>query len=422
MKKKFKVKRSRLGESPEATKLKIFVFISSFLIINFSLLTPSHSKVYIDITSPAFRKLPISISYTGPEEAKEIAGIVENDLDFTGIFYPIDPDILGAEIKVKINVEVSEKIKADAIVFDLVENKEVLIKRYTAPKKILRALAHSISNDIFKVVTGKKGIFRTKLAHTVSSSNKKWLYLTDWDGYNPVRIVSKGLSVSHSWSHDGWYMIYSSERGKRWGIYLLNLRNYRETLLFSSKGLNLVGGVSPDNRIAFSSSKDGSPEIYVMNINGSSSKKITKSFGIDVSPVFSPDGSQIAFVSDRGGSPQIYIMDSAGRKLRRLTFQGSYNTSPVWSPDGKWIAYVGRKNGKNQIFVIKSDSTNLRQLTDKGNNENPTFSPDGMFIAFDSDRDGSKGIYLMSINSERQKRITPKGMKAMNPKWSPILK
>ncbi len=406
----------------KSLKLRILISVFVFLTINFSLLTPSHSKVYIDITSPALRKLPISISYTGPGEAKEIAEIVKNDLDFTGIFYLIDPDILGAEIKVKINVGVSEEIKADVVVFDLIRNKELLSKRYTASKKILRKLAHSISNGIFKEVTGREGIFRTKLAYIVSSSDKKWLYIMDWDGYNSLRVVTKGLSLSHSWSPDGHYIIYSSERKRRWGIYLLDLRNYRETVLFSAKGLNLVGRVSPDNRIAFSSSKDGSPEIYVMNINGSGSKKLTKSFGIDVSPVFSPDGSQIAFVSDRGGSPQIYIMDSTGRRLRRLTFEGSYNTSPAWSPDDKWIAFVGRKNGKNQIFMIKFDGTDLRQLTDNGNNENPTFSPEGMFIAFDSDRDGSKGIYLMRINGEGQKRITPKNIKAMNPKWSPYIK
>ncbi len=401
---------------------KFFIFVFSFLIVNFSLLTPSHSKVYIDITSPAFRKLPLSISYYGPEETKEIAEIVENDLDFTGIFYPIDPDLPGAEINVRINAGISEKIKADVLVFDLIANRAILMKSYAAPKKILRALAHSISNDIFRVVTGKKGMFRTKISYVRSSSSKKWLYLADWDGYSPVRIVSKGLSLSHSWSSDGLRIIYSSERKKQWSIYSLSLKNYKETALFLSRGLNLVGGVSPDNRIAFSSSKDGSPEIYVMNMKGRGIRKLTKSLGIDVSPVFSPDGSRIAFVSDRGGSPQIYIMDSYGRRTRRLTFHGSYNTSPAWSPDGKWIAYVGRKYGKNHIFMIKSDSTELRQLTEGGNNENPTFSPDGIFIAFDSDREGSKGIYLMNINDGGQRRITPKGVKAMYPRWSPHFK
>jgi TolB protein len=422
MRKKLKVKSYKLQ-----VKEKIFlgfIFFSLFT-FHFSLLTFADAKVYIDITDPALRKLPISISYTGHEEAKEVAEIVKDDMDFTGIFYLIDPDILGAEITVKIDVAVSEAIKvirADVLVSDLIKNEEILNKRYTASRDILRTLSHSISNDIFKVITGRDGVFRTKIAYIVNSSDKKWLYIMDWDGYNAVRVVTKGLTFSQSWSHDGQYLVYSSERDKNWGIYLLDIRKYRETMLFSAKGLNLVGGISPEGRIAFSSSKDGSPELYVMSLDGSDLKKLTRSFGIDVSPVFSPDGSQIAFVSDRGGSPQIYIMDSDGTRLRRLTFEGSYNTSPVWSPDGKWIAFVGRKDSNNQIFMIKLAGSDLRQLTYNGNNENPTFSPDGMFLAFDSDRDGDKGIYLMSINGERQKRITPKDIRAMNPEWSPYFK
>ncbi|GBE38297.1 MAG TPA: hypothetical protein ENG75_02465 [Nitrospirae bacterium] len=413
MKKEFKIK---------SLNLKVVMFFCALFTFHFSLFTASDAKVYIDITSPALRKLPISINYTGPAEAGQIAGIAEDDLNFTGIFYFIDPDIAGAEIRVRINVEVLEEIKADVEVFDLIANRTVLNKRYRADRKYLRALAHGIANDVFEVVTGRKGVFRTKLAYIVNSGNKKWLYLTDWDGYNPVRIVSKGLSASHSWSPDARYFIYSSERNRKWNIYSLDLKSYREKVLFSSKGLNLVGGISPDNRVAFSSSRDGSLEIYVMNINGTGIKKLTRSYGIDVSPVFSPDGSRIAFVSDRGGSPQIYVMNSNGRGVKRVTFEGPYNTSPAWSPDGKWIAYVGRKNGKNQVFMIKSDSTDLRQLTSTGNNENPSFSPDGMFISFDSDRGGNKNIYLMSINGERERRITPRKIKAMNPRWSPYLK
>jgi TolB protein len=398
------------------------VLIITLFTVHCLLFTVSHAKVYIDITEPAFRKLPVSISHSGSVKAKEIAGIVEDDLDFSGIFYPISPDILGAEIKVNITVDAAEQLTVDADVFDLLVNKEIFSKKYTSPIKILRALAHSISNDIFHAVTGKKGGFRTKISFVGSTTNRKQLYLTDWDGYNPVRVVSRGLSISHTWTPDGLKIVYSSERDKKWGIYQLDLRNYRERRLFISKGLNLVGSISRKNRMAFSSSKDGNSEIYVLNIGKSRVKNLTKSFGIDVTPIFSPDGSEIAFVSDRGGSPQIYIMDSKGRTPRRLTFEGSYNTSPAWSPDGKWITYVGMKNGKNQIFMIKSDRSDFRQLTDSGNNENPTFSPNGLLLAFDSDRDGPRGIYLMSVRGDSPKRVTPRSMKATNPKWSPFIR
>ena len=47
-------------------------------------------------------------------------------------------------------------------------------------------------------------------------------------------------------------------------------------------------------------------------------------------PSWSPDGRRIAFVSDRSGSPQVYVMNSDGSDTRRLTYQGSYNTAPAW--------------------------------------------------------------------------------------------
>ncbi len=389
----------------------------------FTALTPATAKIYIDITSPAVRQLPISIRVPGTPASMEIEAIVKNDLGFTGLFLFVDPDVPGAEIIAEIGVDTSDGLKVILTVTDLIEGKKVLKKRYDASKVIIRPMAHSISNDIYKVITGKNGVFKTKLSYLVNTSaGRKDLRLMDWDGFRSRRLVSRELTSSHNWSQDGHYLVYSAEKKRKWKIYLLDLKKYRERVLFSSQGLNIVGGTSPDGLISLSSSKDGSPEIYVIDAKGKKFRKLTHSFGIDVSPVFSPDGSRIAFVSDRGGSPQIYTMNRKGRKLRRLTFEGSYNTSPAWSPDEKWIAYSGRKNGKNQIFMVKSDGTDLRQLTFNGNNEGPSFSPDGLFLAFDSDRDGGRGIYLMRISGGEQRKITPRGIKAMSPKWSPYLK
>ncbi len=385
---------------------------------------PADAKIYIDISSPSVRKLPVSIIIKGPPKAKEIEWIIKNDLETTGMFEFVDPDVPGAEVKAFLDVDISNEIKVILSVQDLIEGKEVLKKRLSISRKAsLRTMAHSISNDIYFVATDRKGIFRTKLSYLVNSkTGRKELRMMDWDGFNSLKIVSRGLTSGHSWSQDGKFLLYSAERKRKWQIYLRDLRRGKEMVLFSSKGLNLVGGTSSDDLVAFSSSKGGSSEIYTMNMFGQKFKRLTRSYGIDVSPVFSPDGEEIAFVSDRGGSPQIYIMDKKGRGIKRLTFEGSYNTSPSWSADGKRIAYTGRKNGKNQIFVLKSDGKDLRQLTFDGNNESPSISPDGFFIAFDSDRDGSRGIYMMRINGEGQKRITPKYLKAMSPKWSPYFK
>ena len=425
-----KEERSKENDEQRVTNYELRRVVKTFTLIIvmacmcFPLTGPADAKVYIDIMSPSVRQLPISIIIKGPPKAKELEWIIKNDLETTGMFEFVDPDVPGAEVKAFLDVDISDQIKVILSIHDLIEGKEVLKKRLSISRKAsLRTMAHSISNDIYFVATDRKGIFRTKLSYLVSSkTGRKELRMMDWDGFNSMKIVSKGLTSSHSWSKDGKFLLYSSERKRKWKIYLRDLRRGKEMVLFSSKGLNLVGGTSRDDLASFSSSKGGSSEIYTINMYGQKLKRLTRSYGIDVSPVFSPDGEKIVFVSDRGGSPQIYVMDTKGRGIKRLTFQGSYNTSPSWSADGKRIAYVGRKNGKNQIFVLKSDGKDLRQLTFEGNNEGPSFSPDGFFIAFDSDRDGNRGIYVMRINGEGQKRITPKYLKAMSPKWSPYFK
>ena len=406
----------------ERLNLKVFIFVSLLFILHSSFFSVSHAKIYLDITSPTQRKIPITITHRGTAGAVTIESILKNDLYFTGIFSDVAPNIPGAEIRIDIEAEASEGLEVSATVTDMVEDENIFKKNYTASSKIIRALAHNIANDIFKVVTGRDGVFRTQIAYIADSSGKKELYMMDWDGYDSIRIVSSRLASSHNWSYDGHYIAYSSEGNKKWTIYLVDLMGSKKETLFQSDGLNLAGNISSDDRLTFSSSKDGSPEIYVMDINKKNPEKITRSYGIDVSPVFSPDASQIAFVSDRNGAPQIYIMNADGAGVRRVTFEGNYNTSPAWSPDGSRLAYSGRINGKNQIFVIKSDGTDMRQITDTGNNEEPSFSPDGLFIAFDSDRDGRRGIYIMRANGEGQQRITPRELTARAPEWSPYRK
>lgn len=400
---------------PHSLLLSVFCLLSSVL----CLLSSSDAKVYIDITSPGLRKLPISIISRGVNEARVVEGIVKDDLLYTGFFDDVAPDIPGAEIRVEIEVMGSDNIEAIVNVMDVIEDRSIFKKRYEAKREIIRALGHSVSNDIFEAITGRKGAFRTRIAYIQqSSSGEREIYLMDWDGYNPRPLVSGGLISSHQWSMDGRHIVYSSEVNKSWRIYLVDLERFEKRMLFQSRGLNLVGNIS-GNQLVFSSSKDGSPEIYVMDINSSNYRKLTHSYGIDVSPSFSPDGSRIAFVSDRGGSPQIYVMDVKDGRTKRLTFEGNYNTSPAWSPDGKWIAFTGRVGGRNQIFLIKYDGSELRQLTERGNNEDPSFSPDGLFIVFSSDRDGEKGVYQMRIDGEGQRRISPKGIIARMPRWAP---
>ncbi|GMT48096.1 MAG: protein TolB [bacterium] len=421
------------------SRLLLVILLAAFCLLPVFMHATAEARVYIDITSPGFRQIPIAIyELSGAPAGAEISGIIKDDLQFSGVFSYVDRDAyietslpvfdprnwspLGVEIVVKGSVTTEgDQVSATIYLYDVVEGKKVFQKEYRAVRKQLRPLAHAISNDIYKAVTGEDGVFRSRIAFIGEKGGKKNIYIADWDGKRLINTgVGGDLILAPHWSRDGKRLIYSAARGRQWFIFLLDFKEKKERLLVRSRGTNIAGDFLPDGSgFLFSSSKAGTPDIYLFDLRTSRQKRLTRWRGIEVSPSVSPDGKKVAFVSDHGGSPQVYIMNINGSDVRRVTFTGNYNTSPVWSPRGDRIAYSGRIYGKNQIFIVSPDGADPLQLTERGNNEEPSFSPDGRFITFTSDRDGRKGVYVMRANGEAQKRITAKDMRAFGPRWSP---
>ena len=113
--------------------------------------------------------------------------------------------------------------------------------------------------------------------------------------------------------------------------------------------------------------KDDS-EIYVMNADGSGTRRLTHNVGYDGEPAWSPDGRKIAFQSHRrfgGSKPEIYVMNADGSGKRNLTRNPANDGSPSWSPDGRRIAFVSDRDGRPEAHVMNADGSGQRSLTVK---------------------------------------------------------
>src|SRR5262249_51634786 len=113
-----------------------------------------------------------------------------------------------------------------------------------------------------------------------------------------------------------------------------------DTLRFdTSEGTWMTTDVSPDGKtIAF----DILGDIYTMPITGGAATRITSGPAWDFQPRFSPDGKRIAFTSDRGGTDNIWVMTPDGGNMRPITQEKDHVMNlPSWSPDGQYI--VARK-------------------------------------------------------------------------------
>jgi TolB protein len=66
-----------------------------------------------------------------------------------------------------------------------------------------------------------------------------------------------------------------------------------------------------------------------MNADGSAVRRISQSGVSDFSPTWSPDGKWIAFTSTRNGSTDVFMMDLNGNNVTQLTKGGGDH--PSWS-------------------------------------------------------------------------------------------
>jgi len=204
------------------------------------------------------------------------------------------------------------------------------------------------------------------------------------------------------------------------------------------KELLLIAG-SPPRRseggysIVFSSERDGNPEIYLMQEDGSAPVRLTDDPAEDSLPYCSPDGSRIVFASDRDGTRQLYLMDIDGGDLTRLTNNELSSGSPSWSPDGSKIAFSSGGNATpSNLFTIEPDGSNQRQITDVAGHNflSPTWSPDGSRVAAEGGRLGETvetewgeagRMQVWTFNADGSDPVRLTDVDAYNgyPAWSP---
>jgi Tol biopolymer transport system component len=175
------------------------------------------------------------------------------------------------------------------------------------------------------------------------------------------------------------------------------------------------------NSIVFVSTRGGTPQVYVMNADGTNARAITSSAGNKSSPDVSPDGTRIVFSADVDSATQsIFVVNSDGTGLTRLTNGPEQNYSPTWSGGGDRIAYVSYPSNNAEIFVMNNDGSGERNLTNFPQNDNhPSWAARWDMILFDSYREppgaGPGQIYASAPVGDSVRLMTI----GVQPSWSP---
>jgi eukaryotic-like serine/threonine-protein kinase len=164
--------------------------------------------------------------------------------------------------------------------------------------------------------------------------------------------------------------------------------------------------------------------IWIYNLSGSSSLRRLTFEGINLFPIWSPDGRQVAFESRREGMAGIFLQRSDGTGVpERLTTELSAerHRPESWSPDGKTLAFSVAKNasdsGVSTITVAERKSELFVDLP-ASNQFHAAFSPDSRWLAYVSDESGKRQVYVQPFPRTGAKyQVSREGADA--PVWSP---
>ena len=148
---------------------------------------------------------------------------------------------------------------------------------------------------------------------------------------------------------------------------------------------------SPDGKyIAYFSDKSGEYQLYMRQSDGKGEEKqLTTDLTVySYNPIWSPDSKKIVF-HDKVG--KMWLLNVSSKALTEIT-ENDYrfwSWEMKWSPDSQWITF-DKPISNNQNGVIHLYNTNTKQLhqvtTDFYYNSQPTFSADGKHLFFFSNR------------------------------------
>jgi TolB protein len=171
-----------------------------------------------------------------------------------------------------------------------------------------------------------------------------------------------GINTAPAFSPDGKSIAMTLSKDGNPEVYVLALATGTMRRLTRHAGIDTEPTWAPTGRqLAFISDRTGSPNLYVMDAEGTNVRQLT-SGGFHTQPRWSPKGDAIAYTARQGGH-DIWLINVDGSSPRRLTGGAGDNQGSTWAPSGRHLAFQSNRNGRWQIMAMLIDGSAQAVIT-----------------------------------------------------------
>jgi len=224
---------------------------------------------------------------------------------------------------------------------------------------------------------------------------------------------AKQITFDSAGRNDGWSglvwtnderIVYTADDGVGTSIWRMNADGSKTKQLIPTGGVNNYQSITADGRsLVFHSNRSGHFAVWRSDLDGGNMTQVTGE-ETAAQPYVSPDGKYIVYISNYDGIGTLWRMPSAGGQPSRLTDRvGGWAQI---SPNSKSVACELNINGKAKVAILTLETGEVLKSFDFARVANPRlgihWTPDGKAVTY---RDWTNGIWKQDLDGTPPKRL-----------------
>jgi Tol biopolymer transport system component len=173
--------------------------------------------------------------------------------------------------------------------------------------------------------------------------------------------------------------------------------------------------ISPDRRrLAVQRTTAGNTDIWLIDLERSTSVRLTSEAQADICPIWSPNGDRVVYSSIRGGTFQLVERAIADASSTDVLTTPLSKQATDWSRDGRWLLFRSIAGVGAELDVwalpLSGDRTPVPVAATQFEERDAQFSPQARWIAYQSNESGRNEIYVQPFQHHGDKvRISTGG-------------